>query len=231
MCDPLTIGSIAVTGLGTMMQMRSQEKAQRSMDNVLRENASEAERLQKDSQGRTLKAAEEFGRDKFDQNVADETAKTKKQFIDAQSGGVPGEYYGDSVSDNTKRYQEKKSSEASDYTKRMAAALATMRGFEGGMRAGNTQSQRASEQVAMNNNFMAGNNAILPLRLEAAKAKGSNPLADIMVGIGSAGLSAGLSGGSGPMTTSLAGGDKIIWNTGRNGVPYSGVQKFFGGLA
>jgi hypothetical protein len=195
MCDPLTIGGAVVTGLGTVMQMRSQQQARNKMDSVIRANADEADRLQKDSSKRTLTAAEGFDRPKFDANVSEQTQKTKKDFMDAQSGGaLPGEFYGESTSDNVKQYREQKGQESSNYTNRMAEALSRLRGFEGGMRVAGTQTNRAAEQVLLNNNFMQGNNAILPIQLEAAKAKGSNPLADIMVGLGSAGMSAGLSG-------------------------------------
>ena len=73
---------------------------------------------------------------------------------------------------------------------------------------------RAAEQITLNNNFTAGNNAVLPLALEAAKQSGQNPLADLMVGLGSAGISAGLAkpaaatAGGGAFKTSFVTGPK-----------------------
>lgn len=210
MCDPVSIGSAVVMGLGTVMQMKSQANAQKKMDSVLQRNAEEADRLQKDSSAKTLNAAQEFGREKFDANAQQETVKSKQEFMASQSAGVlPGEYYGESAGENVKRYQETKSKKASNYTDRMADALAAIRGFEGGMRAGQTKTRDAAEQVVLNNNSIAGNNAILPIQLEAAKASGSNPLADIMTGVGSAGLSAGLSSSAGGINNLFGGGKAI----------------------
>lgn len=231
MCNPLAIGSAALTAFGTYKQYQSQQKAQDRINQAISQNDERNEALRRQSQGQVLNQADQFTREKFDANQAAETEKLDRSYTDNLSqGDMPGEFYGGRMSENTRVLSDQKSSEATDFSKEIASALARMRGFESGMRVNNTGINRAAETAAMNSNFIGGNNAVLPLQIEAAKQSGSNPLADIMVGVGSAGVSAGLSGGSGPMTTSLADGDKIIWNTGRNGVPYNTAQKFFGGL-
>lgn len=235
MCEPLTIASAALTALGTYQQYQSQKDAQKETERVLARNAETQEGLRRDSQVGVTNAADAFKRDKFDQNQEDQTAQITQKLTDNLSQGVlPGEYYGGRQSENTRQYAETKSAESTDFSKELAAALGRMRGFDAGLRTTNVGINRASEGVMMNNNFMDGNNAILPIQLEAAKQKASNPLADIMVGIGGAGLSAGLSGGSGPMTTRITQGantmgplnETITWNTGRNGAPYNAAQKW-----
>jgi len=230
MCDPVSIGSAALTAFGTLQQYQSQKKAADRVEQAVANNAQEQERLRQNSQAGVQDSAQQFSRDKFDKTQSDETATIEKKLTDSLSqGDLPGEYYGGRESANTKQYAQTKSMESTDFSRQMAEALAKMRGFDAGMGKTNLGINRASEKVVMNNGFMDGNNAVLPLQIEAAKQSGQNPLADIMVGVGSAGLQAGLSGGSGPMTTGTGAG-KITWNTGRNGVPYNKAQKFFGSL-
>lgn len=195
MCNPLTIGSALLTVGGTAMQMQSQRKAQKAVNAAIQNNSAKNAALRNESQGRVLGSADQFSRDKFDANQADQTGKIKQQLTDALSPGVlPGEYYGGAQGENTKAYTVKKTKDTTDKSMQAADALANLRGFEGGQRVNTQGIQRAGEVVGMNQNKEAGNNAILPIQIEAAKRKGSNPIADLMVGAGGAGLSAGLSG-------------------------------------
>lgn len=193
MCDPLSIGSAIATGLGTVMQMSAQNRAQNNIRNVIQQNADKQTQLQQQSSARAQDAAQNFTRAKFDQGQQEATAADAAKYKAAQSqGALPGEYYGDSVGDNVKAYQELKSKDASAYTDRYADALAKLTGFTGGIMKPNNAIRDAGEQVQLNSNYMAGNNAILPVQLEAAKQSGQSPFGDILTGLGSAGLSAGL---------------------------------------
>lgn len=204
MCDPLTIGSAALTAFGTYQQYQSQKDAQKETERVLARNAESQEALRRDSQAGVMNSLQDFKREKFDQTQDDETAKIQQKLTDNLSQGVlPGEYYGGKQSDNTRQYAQIKTQQSTDFSKELAEALARMRGFDAGLRTSNVGINRAGEKVVMNNNFMDGNNAILPIQLEAAKQKASNPLADIMVGVGMAGVGAGLSGSAanGPLSS------------------------------
>lgn len=195
MCDPLTIGSAALTAIGSFQQYQSQKKAQKGVESAIARNAEAQEALRRDSQAGVQNAAQDFNREKFDKTQQDETAIIQQKLTDSLSQGVlPGEYYGGKQSENTRKYAVEKSNESTDYSKEIADALARMRGFDAGLRTTNVGINRAGEKVLMNNGFMDGNNTVLPIQIEAAKQKASNPIADIMVGLGSAGMSAGLSG-------------------------------------
>lgn len=195
MCDPLTIGSLVLTAAGTGMQMQSQRRAQKGIEGAIRENDNKNDALRTQSQAAVLDNTNKFSRENFDKNQQDETAKVQTKLTDALSQGkLPGEYYGGPMSENTKRYTEQKTAQTNDFSNSMAEALAKLRGFGQGQ-AVNTQGiQRAGEVVGMNRSKEAGNNAVLPLAIDAAKRKGQNPLADLMVGFGTAGVGAGLSG-------------------------------------
>lgn len=202
MCDPLTIGSAALTAFGTMQQMNSQKKAQKGVQNAIAANDAANEKLRADSQAGVMDSTDKFSREKFDEQQQQETQVLDKRFTDNLSqGDLPGEYYGGKVSANTQKYTADKSREGTDYSQEIATALARMRGFDTGLNKNNQAINRSGEKVLMNSNFQQGNNAVLPLTIEAAKQKASNPLADIMVGIGGAGLSAGLSSAAGPLSS------------------------------
>lgn len=226
MCDPLSAASALLTIGGSYMQSQSQRRAERGIQNAITNNANMQDKLLANSQAGVLDAANKFDRTKFDQTQADETGKIQKSFRDNLSqGDLPGEYYGGKQSENTQKYSKGKSAATTDYSREIADALARMRGFEQGMTTNNTGINRAGERVLMNNNFMQGNNAVLPLEIEAAKRKGQNSLADLMVGLGHTGLSAGLSNvpGAGGVLNSQSGLSR--WLSGTKVGPING----FGG--
>lgn len=196
MCDPVSIASAVATVAGTAMQQRAQSRAQKGIESAIRNNGEANDRLRAESRTKVMDQTEQFNRDKFDRNQADETAKAKASFDRQISQGVlPGEYYGGAQSENTRRYSELKNNEAQSFSQQMSDALANLRGFDQAQGVNTRGIQRTSEVAGMNQNKEAGNNAILPLQIEAAKQKGSSLLGDILVGAGSAGLTAGLSGG------------------------------------
>ncbi len=179
--------------VGTGMQYQAQRRAQKGIESAIRNNGEANDRLRAESRTGVMSQADKFSREQFDANQAEETQKVKAQFDKQLSQGVlPGEYYGGAQSENTKRYSEQKNTEARNFSQQMSDALANLRGFDQGQAVNTRGVQRAGEVVAMNQNKEAGNNAVLPLQIEAAKQKGSSMLGDIFVGLGSAGLTAGL---------------------------------------
>jgi len=231
MCDPLTIASAVATVGGSFMQMQSQKKAEKKTQQALSQNAEAQERLRQQSQNEVLAAGQEFNRDNLDKTQDEETAKIEKTFKDNLSQGVlPGEYYGGETSENTRNYQTKQNAGAMEASESMTEALAKLRGFGQGFGQAGQQVSKAGERVTMNNGFMDGNNAVLPIQLEAAKAEGQNPFADILVGAGSAGLTAGLTAGAGGLpagATATGGGGYIT----KAGVPVPGTKPTQGGAA
>lgn len=199
MCDALTISSAALTAFGTLQQHRSQKKAQERTENAIRATGEANDRLREQSQQRVLGATDNFSRENFDKIQAQETEKLSQKYKDPISQGVlPGEYYGGQQSENTQRYLEDKNAEANDFSSGIADALANLRGFGQALGVNQRDTQRAGETVGVNQNKEAGNNAVLPIQIEAARQSAQNPFADIMVGAGSAGLSNALPAGATP---------------------------------
>lgn len=194
MCDPMTIASVAISAVGTGMQMQAQKKAQKAINNAVNANGIANDKLREQSRQGVVDTTQKFSRESFDRNQADETGKVQAKLTDALSAGkLPGEYYGGAQSENTRGYTEQKTTETNDFSKQMADALARLRGFGQGQAVNTQRVQRAGEVVGMNQNKEAGNNAVLPLQIEAAKQKGSSPLGDLFTGIGSATLGPSLS--------------------------------------
>lgn len=219
MCEPLTIASAALTAFGTYQQHQSQKKAQKKTEAAIRATGEANERLRDQSQTRVLDSADNFSREKFDENQAAETEKLSQKLTDPLTQGtLPGEYYGGRQSENTQRVLEDKNAEATDFSVGIADALANLRGFGQALGVNQRDTQRAGELVGLNQNKQTGNNAVLPIQLEGIKQGAQNPLADIMVGIGSAGVSAGLSSGLPPGATGTGGGGYIT----AGGIPVPG---------
>lgn len=228
MCNPLTIGSAALSLGGTFMQMQAQRRAQQGINNAIRNNDNANDSLRQKSQAAISTSADKFSRDKFDQNQTVETGKVQKSLMDALTpGALPGEYYGGKQSENTRAYAEQKDAKANDFSKQMAEALANLRGFGQGQSVNTRGIQRAGEVVGMNQNKEAGNNAILPIEIDAAKRKGQSPLGDLFTGLGGAGLSAGLSAGGGGGVFNSQGGFSRLIGTGNSN--FVGPMQGFGG--
>lgn len=211
------------------MQSKAQASAQRGINAAINANGEANDRLRHESQGKVLDSANTFSRENFDRTQQDETAKIKDKLTMALGGGtLPGEYNG-LQSENTRAYTEKKNTQTNDFSKQMADALANLRGFGQGQVVNTAGVQRAGEVVGMNQNKEAGNNAVLPLQIEAAKRKGQSPLGDIFTGLGTAGLTAGLAGaGSGSGILGSQGSVSRLVGTGNPS--FVGPMQGFGGF-
>lgn len=100
----------------------------------------------------------------------------------------------------TMQNDERERGEATDFANQQGGAMARMRSFAdlfGGF--GRDTAQDAS-QIGMLGGFKQGSQGALPFELEAASMKGGNlrMAADLMSGLGSIGLNAGLSGAKMP---------------------------------
>jgi len=209
MCDPLSIASAVATVAGTAMQMQAQNKARKGVNAAIAANGEANDKLRANSRAGVEATAQGFNRETFDANQANETQAVQQKLTDALAGGkLPGEYYGGEQSANTRQYTEQKVSKADAYSQQIADALARMRGFTQAQGTNNRNISRTGEVVAINQNKEQGNNAVLPLQIEAAKSKAHSPLGDILTMAGSAGSAAGLSGAP------------VLNNAGQNGLPW-----------
>lgn len=199
--------STAATAGGTVMQANSQKKAQRKIDEATRLNAQLASDKQEASQKLVLDQTDQFSKENFEETQNVETEKLQKGFAEVlQPGNVAGSFSGGDVSANTQRLLDDKSREGNTFSHGLADSLAKLRGFGAGLDVNTRDTRRAGEQIALNQNETAGNNALLGIQIADAQRGAANPLADIMVGVGSAGMQAGLSAPVGGGNTTLPSG-------------------------
>lgn len=215
MCDPVSIGSALLTVAGTGLQMKAQKDARKQTQRVLSANAEKQMKLRQDSSQKLAEAASGFEREQFDENQDAATQAIAQKFsAGTADGALPGEYAGPATSANTQKYALDKKSENDAYIQKYQEALAKMRGFGTNMTNKRLNTGRAGEQMQLNAAYMQGNEAVLPIQLQAAQNASSSPLGDIFAGIGQAGLTAGLSaklpGGTPPFVPGQAGQASIL---------------------
>lgn len=116
------------------------------------------------------------------------------------------------------REMNRKSNEAQEYVGQQGRALAEMRSFGDFLGDTSRLQGRDASLVGQIGGFKRGSSNMVPLELDAASQKGAGlrMLGDIMGGLGSIGMSAGLTGGGGKIA-SMFGGAKPMTAMGSAG--------------
>lgn len=116
------------------------------------------------------------------------------------------------------REMDRKSDEAQEFVGQQGRALAQMRSFGDFLGDTSRLQGRDASLVGQIGGFKRGSSNITPLELDAASQKGAGlrTLGDIMGGLGSIGLTAGLTGGGGKIA-SMFGGAKPMTAMGSAG--------------
>lgn len=191
MCTGMEIAaaaSLASTLGGTYMQMQAQEKAQDRINNVISSNAEKNDQLQRDSQASMYEALGGYNKDKLEETQTQQTDDIRTRLVNSLSkGNLPGDYSTGPVSENTQKYIKDTSTKASKFSEDLAKALAEMKGFDSTLTTLGRGTTKAAEKAGMNKSFQAGNTAILPAQIEAAKASGHSPIGDALTMAGSIG--------------------------------------------
>lgn len=200
MCDPLTIAGVALSA-GSMIANQS---AQSSVMKA-RNSAMQAERQRQQTLQKEATALNETSRGRYDnfQGQQQQQGGELASYFNDQNEGLPtgdpnatGSLIPTSSSNIVVREQEKQNAKAKNFSEQQGDALGNLRAFGdvlGGI--GRGQARDAS-QIGTVGGFMRGSSNVLPLELEAANSKGGGArmLGDILGGLGSLGMSAGLSG-------------------------------------
>jgi hypothetical protein len=202
MCDPLTIGGLALSAGSMVMQQQAQSQV-----NKARRGAMEAERIRQQGFQRETDALNAASQDRykdFQGEQADKANTLGQYFTDQNQGlpdgqdpqGAPVETMPGSSNNIVTQEQTKQKAKAKAFGDQQGEALGELRSFGdllGGI--GRLQARDAA-QIGTVGNFMRGSSSVLPYELEEANSKGSG-MADfgtILGGLGSVGISAGLSG-------------------------------------
>lgn len=218
MCDPLTIASVALTVGSTVANNAANNQAASA-----RSSALSAERTRQGALDQEAEALSTRSQDRF-QNVEgqreEKATSLGDYFAQPQTAGAANEAAALPQSSNSivTREMNRKSDEAQDYVGRQGQALAEMRSFGDFLGDTSRMQGRDASMIGQIGGFKRGSSNMVPLELDAASQKGAGMrmLGDIMGGLGSIGMSAGLTGGGGKIA-SMFGGAKPMTAMGSAG--------------
>lgn len=200
MCDPLTIASIALTaGSAAANNAAANKQAQAQASAMAAERQRQA-RLDDEARAVNQTALNRF--EGVEDQQGAEASQLQEVFAAEPDRGAEliASALPPTSSNITMQNDARERAEATSFANQQGGAMARMRSFAdlfGGF--GRDTAQDAS-QIGMLGGFKQGSQGALPFELEAASMKGGNlrMAADLMSGLGSVGLNAGLSGAKMP---------------------------------
>lgn len=200
MCDPLTIASVALTAGSAAANNAAANKQASAQASAMAAERTRQARLDDEARGVNQQARNRF------ENVGEQQEAKATELTEEFTG--PANRGADLISamlprtssNITMQNDERERGEATDFANQQGEAMARMRSFAdlfGELGRGTAQD---ASQIGMLGGFKQGSQGALPFELEAASMKGGNlrNAADIMGGLGSIGLNAGLSGAQMP---------------------------------
>jgi hypothetical protein len=212
MCDPLTIAGVALSAGSAVANNAAANQQARAQANAMAAERSRQRMLDDEARGVNQRSQNRF------EDIEGQQEEKRTQLVDEFSGEanrgaeVIAAALPRSSSNITMQNDERERGRASEFADQQGDALARMRSFAdlfGGI--GRGMAQDGSE-LGMIGGFKRGSQGVLPFELESAamKGQGLRNAADIMGGLGSIGLNAGLSGaslfGRTPMSTNVISG-------------------------
>ena len=200
MCDPLTLGGIALSAGSMLVNNMAESRVAKAREGAMTAESIRQRKL--DQEAEALNAAsrnqyKDFG-EQQDAKAADvaEFFRQQNQAI-PQTEAAPTETMPSSASNIVVQEQKKQAAKAKAYGDQQADAMGALRSF--GDLLGDTSRVQArnAADIGTIGGFKRGSSAILPLELEAANQKGAGLrlFGDLLSGAGGVATSAGLSKG------------------------------------
>lgn len=198
MCDPLTIAGLALTAGSTVAGMQAQRQTDDARAAAMQRDAARQETLDREAA-----ALNEASRDRY-KNFQGEQQERSKSLGDYLVGrdaagqappvDAPAEAMPTSASNIVTQEQAKQTAKAKAFTDQQGEALGDMRSFGDLLGGISRDTARDAGYLNQTLGFKKGWAGVLPYELEAANQKGAGlrMLGDIMGGLGSVGISAGL---------------------------------------
>lgn len=195
MCDPLTLGGIALTVASTGANYFAQQQA-----NDARSGALAAERIRQQGLDQEAAALNATSQDRFEgfQDKQQERAQSLTDMFTQQRAELPpaAAAMPASSSNLVVQNETRERGEARDRTNQVGAALGNLRAFGDVLGETSRLQGRDASQVGQIGNFKRGSSNILGMELDAASQAGSGlrTLGDVLGGLGRIGVAAGLGG-------------------------------------
>lgn len=197
MCDPLTIGGIALAGISAGINNAAQQRVQKARDDAMA-----AERIRQQGLDKEAAALNVRSQDRYQdfQGQQDKKSEGLKQYFTGQQVAepLPEASLPTTSSNITVQEESKQRGQARDFTDRTGNALGELRAFGDLLGDVSRLQGRDASLIGQVGSFKRGSQGVLPLELEAANQKGNGlrMFGDIVGGLGGLSLNAGLGGKS-----------------------------------
>lgn len=200
MCDPLTIASVALSVGSAAANNAAANKQAKAQASAMAAERQRQARLDDEARAVNQQALSRF------ENVGEQQGAeaTQLQEVFAAEPDRGADLIADAIaptsSNITMQNDARERAEATSFANQQGGAMARMRSFADLFGEFGRGTAQDASQIGMLGGFKQGSQGALPFELEAASMKGGNlrNAADIMSGLGSIGLNAGLSGAKMP---------------------------------
>lgn len=220
MCDPVTIGSIALTVASAGLNSLAQSKVASARNDAMAAERIRQKNLEKESAAVATQSQDRY--QNFNDQQGERSGKLATMF-NAQEAAPPVAAAMPASSSNLVVQNESdRRAEARDAVDRVGDARAELRAFGDLLGDKTRATARDSGLIDQISGFKKGSAAVLPYELEAANSKGNTLrlFGDLVGGFGKVGLMSGLSGGSNPL---LSGGPMQLQRT-ASAAPMSNIS-------
>lgn len=214
MCDPLTIGGIALSIGSTVANTMAQNKVQKARDEALAAERIRQNKLDQEAQALNVQSQDRYQgfegkQEDRSKQLGDYFASQQIEANDAANAGTQAMVLPQSGSNVTVQEEAKQRGQARDFTDKTGAALGELRSF-GDLLGGISRDQaRDATQVGVLGGFKRGSSNVVPYELEAANQAGNGMklFGDVLGLGGGLALNSGLSGAKLP---GLGGGKSAV---------------------
>jgi hypothetical protein len=197
MCDPLTIAGIALSAGSAVANNAAASQQARAQASAMAAERTRQRMLDDEASGVNAQARNRF--EDVEQQQTDTASALRDQFTGEANRGaeVIAAALPRTSSNITLMDEQEKRQGATDFANQQGDALARMRSFSDLFSGLGRDVAQDGSQIGMVGGFKRGSQGVLPFELEAAsmKGQGMRTFADILGGLGSVGVNAGLSGG------------------------------------
>lgn len=193
MCNPTLALAVGSTVASTVMQNNAYKKANRARNEAIANNAKTRMGLEDEARLAINTSKDMFGQDQFDtgtQSSEDKFANLYNNTINIPNYSIPNVGSAPRVVQDTINNEMAKAAAYNEQQGKAKAKLASLGDYLATQV--NPQFSKSAEKGQMIGNFIQGQGNVLDLELKNAEQKAISPMAQILSGVGTSAMGAGL---------------------------------------
>ena len=193
MCNPTLALAVGSTVASTVMQNNAYKKANRARNEAIANNAKTRMGLEDEARLAINTSKDMFGQDQFDagtQSSEDKFANLYNNTINIPNYSIPNVGSAPRVVQDTINNEMAKAAAYNEQQGKAKAKLASLGDYLATQV--NPQLSKSAEKGQMIGNFIQGQGNVLDLELKNAEQKAISPMAQILSGVGTSAMGAGL---------------------------------------